>query len=83
MNEQFSHEKLEELIAQVEMARPRREVLLYPLSIWEHELLSHHEYFRIEDETLLYCGCEVGFIGNDTKKTNRFLRMAEELINKG
>ena len=83
LNEQFSHEKLEELISRVEMARPQRETLFYPLSIWEFELLAHHEYFRIEDGTLLYCGCNIGIVENDTKKTNRFFRMAKKLINEG
>jgi hypothetical protein len=80
LNDQFSREKLEELIAQVEMAKPQRETLFYPLSVWEFEFLCHNECFRIEDGVLLYCGCEVGIIGNDTKKIDRFLHMAEKLI---
>ena len=80
LNDQFSREKLEELITQVKMAKPQRETLFYPLSVWESEFLCHNAYFRIEDGVLLYCGCEVGIIGNDTKKIDRFLRIAEKLI---
>lgn len=80
MNKPFSHKDLKQLISQIEAAKPQREVLFYPLNVWELELLRHSEYFRIEDGMLLYCGCEVGTIGNDTKKINKFLRMAEKLI---
>lgn len=83
MNKPFSHEDLEQLISLVESAKPQREALFYPLNIWEFELLCHSEYFRMEDGVLLYCGCEVGIIGNDTEKIDRFLRMVEKIISEG
>lgn len=83
MNEPFSYEALEQLIAQVEAARPpERPIFYHTVSSWKTELLSNPEYFNIYDGELLYCGVKVGFIGNKQREIDKFLQLATQTISK-
>lgn len=81
MNKPFSYKALEQLIAQVEAARPsERPIFYHTVNLWKAELLSNPEYFNIYDGELLYCGVKVGFIGNEQREIDRFLQLASQII---
>lgn len=82
MNEPFSYEALEQLIANVEAARPSRPTFYHTVNSWKTELLSNPEYFNIYDGELLYCGVKVGFIGNKQREIDEFLQLAAQVISK-
>ena len=50
-----------------------------PVSVWKLELLSHPEYFRIENDELFYLGFKVVLIGSAQEK-DEFQTMVNKIL---